>query len=200
MKTYGNYKDYPLEQWVWPNFTPHEMRSKGDDSLAVNAVAMGRLQRLRNILELPMVITSAYRSPEHNRNVGGAAKSMHLQARAFDVQMQGLDPATFEAAARKVGFTGFGFYEESGFIHIDTGPAREWGNRWWKKPRTNPTQSTTIRAVAVTATSGASGAAVAVAKLDPTAQYIVLAFCGVAALSLLWIVRRRLARWAGGDR
>jgi uncharacterized protein (TIGR02594 family) len=68
------------------------------------------------------------------------------------------------------------------------------------EPRTNPTQSTTVRAVAVTATSGASGVAVAVSKLDPTAQYIVLAFCGVALIGLGWILRERLRKWAGGDR
>nr|WP_273500787.1 DUF882 domain-containing protein [Paracoccus sphaerophysae] len=38
-------------------------------------------------------------------------------------------PVTFEAAAREVGFLGFGFYPRSGFMHIDLGPAREWGDR-----------------------------------------------------------------------
>ena len=199
MKTYKHYDDFPLDEWSWPDFTPREMRSKGDNSLAVDIDAMDKLQALRNIIG-PIRITSAYRSPAHNKAVGGAKNSMHLQARAFDVQMYGHDPAKVEAAARKVGFTGFGFYEKSGFVHIDTGPAREWGKRWWKTPRTSPTQSTTIRAVAITATSGASGAAVAVSKLDPTAQYIVLAFCGVALLGLGWIMRERLRKWAGGDR
>jgi hypothetical protein len=36
----------------------------------------------------------------------------------------------FEAAAREVGFLGFGFYPRSGFIHIDLGPARQWGERF----------------------------------------------------------------------
>ena len=40
------------------------------------------------------------------------------------------DPAAFEAAARKAGFLGFGFYPRSGFMHIDLGPAREWGERF----------------------------------------------------------------------
>jgi hypothetical protein len=42
------------------------------------------------------------------------------------------DPAVFEAAARKVGFTGFGFYppKAGNFIHLDIGPPREWGKRW----------------------------------------------------------------------
>ena len=40
------------------------------------------------------------------------------------------DPVAFEAAARAVGFLGFGFYPRSGFIHVDLGPARQWGERF----------------------------------------------------------------------
>ena len=40
------------------------------------------------------------------------------------------DPVAFEAAAREVGFLGFGFYPRSGFIHVDLGPARTWGPRF----------------------------------------------------------------------
>src|SRR5690606_6817491 len=36
----------------------------------------------------------------------------------------------FEAAARAVGFLGFGYYPRSGFMHIDLGPARQWGERF----------------------------------------------------------------------
>ena len=40
------------------------------------------------------------------------------------------DPAAFEAAAREVGFLGFGFYPRSGFMHVDLGPVRQWGERF----------------------------------------------------------------------
>jgi len=30
----------------------------------------------------------------------------------------------------KAGFTGFGYYPKSGFMHIDTGPERTWGTPW----------------------------------------------------------------------
>lgn len=69
-----------------------------------------------------------------------------------------------------------------------------------KEPRTNPAKSSTVQAVAVTAASGAGGVAAALGQLDPTAQYLVLGFCGVALLGLGWILRERLRKWAAGDR
>ena len=46
---------------------------------------------------------------------------------AVDIAMANHDPAAFEAAARKAGFLGFDFHSLSGFMHVDTGPARQWG-------------------------------------------------------------------------
>jgi uncharacterized protein YcbK (DUF882 family) len=46
---------------------------------------------------------------------------------AFDIAMSNHEPATFAATARAVGFLGFGTYPRSGFMHIDLGPARSWG-------------------------------------------------------------------------
>jgi hypothetical protein len=62
--------------------------------------------------------------------VGGATRSKHLDGAAFDIAMANHDPVAFEAAAREVGFLGFGFYPRSGFMHIDLGPARQWGERF----------------------------------------------------------------------
>lgn len=76
-------------------------------------------------------------------------------------------------------------------------------SRWLEqKPsaRTNPVKSTTVQAVAVTVASGAGGVAAALSQLDPTAQYLVLGFCGVALIGLGWILRERLRKWAAGDR
>ena len=49
----------------------------------------------------PIAIRSAYRSPEHNKRVGGAKASKHLEGTAFDISMANHDPETFIAAARK---------------------------------------------------------------------------------------------------
>jgi hypothetical protein len=44
--------------------------------------------------------------------------------------MSNHDPVAFEAAAREVGFLGFGYYPRSGFMHIDLGPSRTWGDKF----------------------------------------------------------------------
>ncbi|WP_170563048.1 TIGR02594 family protein [Ruegeria atlantica] len=69
-----------------------------------------------------------------------------------------------------------------------------------RKPRTNPVQSTTIRASATQIGASAAGATTAVAALDGTAQIIALALASIVALAALWILRERLHKWAAGDR
>jgi zinc D-Ala-D-Ala carboxypeptidase len=128
-KVYANWSDYPMNEWRWPNFSPREMACKGTGRLMLDPVAMDRLQALRNRLGRPLLITSAYRSPEHNARLPGAAlNSLHMRGIAFDVRMENHDPHEFVKAARAVGFTGIGTYPRSGFIHVDTGPARTWGD------------------------------------------------------------------------
>lgn len=118
----------PETGWRWPHFRPSELACKGSGSLKIDPASLDKLEELRATIGKPLRILSAYRSPAHNRKVGGATNSQHLAAKAFDVMQKDLDPAQFVAAAILAGFTGFGFYPDQGFIHIDTGPARSWGN------------------------------------------------------------------------
>ena len=127
MKVYSNWKQYPMDRWRWKNFSPQELACKGTGSLMLNDDAMDKLQALRDRLARPLIITSAYRSPQHNRNVGGARGSKHMEGIAFDVRMDNHDPHEFIKAARSVGFTAIGTYPRSNFIHIDT---RAGGARW----------------------------------------------------------------------
>ena len=121
---YKHWRDVPEGFWRWQNFSPAEIACRGTGKLLINEPALDKLQALRDRLGKPLIVNSAYRSPEHNRAVGGATRSMHLDGAAFDISMANHDPVAFEAAARKVGFLGFGFYPRSGFMHIDLGPAR----------------------------------------------------------------------------
>lgn len=127
-KVYKTWQDFPMAEWRWPNFSPQELASKREGELMIDEAALDKLQKLRNTLGKPLLITSAYRSEAHNKAVGGAPRSQHRLAKAFDVRMDNQDPQHFESIARAIGFTGFGHYPKSGFMHIDTGPARRWND------------------------------------------------------------------------
>jgi uncharacterized protein YcbK (DUF882 family) len=75
-------------------------------------------------------ILSAYRTPETNAMLerttfGVAENSQHLYGRALDIR---LDTRLADAmlAARAMQRGGVGWYPHSGFLHIDTGPVRNW--------------------------------------------------------------------------
>jgi uncharacterized protein YcbK (DUF882 family) len=77
----------------------------------------------------PITILSAYRSPAHNRKVGGARNSQHVQGRALDLRPpKGFTVATFytllrDMAARPFSaIKGLGKYERHGFVHVDIRP------------------------------------------------------------------------------
>jgi len=130
IRTFRHFSEVPAHLWRWPNFSPAEVACRGTGQLKLHPEGLDKLQALRDRLGKPLILRSAYRSPEHNRAVGGAPRSKHMDGTAFDVAMANHDPVAFEAAAREVGFLGFGFYPRSGFIHIDLGPARQWGDRF----------------------------------------------------------------------
>jgi zinc D-Ala-D-Ala carboxypeptidase len=130
IRTYSHFRDVPERSWRWKNFSPAEIACRGTGQLKLHPEGMDKLQALRDRLGKPLIVRSAYRNPEHNRAVGGATRSNHMDGTAFDIAMANHDPVAFEAAAREVGFLGFGFYPRSGFMHIDLGPERQWGERF----------------------------------------------------------------------
>jgi hypothetical protein len=84
-------------------------------------------------------ITSGYRSPEHNRRVGGAPKSMHVQGKAADIDMSGMSEqqrAALVEALRAQGVTRFGTYSSSpNMLHVDLSDAN--GAFWQMHDSTN---------------------------------------------------------------
>jgi hypothetical protein len=141
---------------------------------------------------------------------------------AFDIAMANHDPVAFEVAAREVGFLGFGYYPRSGFMHIDLGPARQWGEAFAMRAsafavevppaREVLSESRTLRGTgtAGVATLGAAGVEVAQAVLAETQSailplmpyldtlrwvFIALALAGIAVA--VWA---RVDDWTRGQR
>ena len=190
---YDHWRDVPESARRWPNFSPAEIAGRGTGKLLINAPALDKLQALRDWLGKPLIVRSAYRSPEHNRAVGGAARSKHMDGAAFDIAMVNHDPAAFEAAARAVGFLGFGFYPRSGFIHVDLGPSRQWGERF-------PVRATAFAEDAPPAREVLADTQVAVLPLVPYLDTLRWVFIAVALGGIAVTIYARLDDWKRGRR
>ena len=116
-----------------PNFTWHELSCKcGCGTSYMTPRSLNRLQAVRDIVGVPMTITSAARCPLHNAFVGGAPMSFHRStpmkpACAFDVAVtDNLTKDMLLAAVQLVGFKGLGINYNT-FVHFDD---RGYRARW----------------------------------------------------------------------
>jgi uncharacterized protein YcbK (DUF882 family) len=76
-------------------------------------------------------VISGYRSPEtneklHEKSSGVSQHSLHMQGRAIDVRIAGVDCARLAASALELKRGGVGYYRASNFVHLDTGAFRTW--------------------------------------------------------------------------
>ena len=85
------------------------------------------LEIVRAHYDSPVIVNSGYRCSIHNKNVGGATSSLHLQGQAVDFRVVGVDPAKVysfcDALIKDAG--GVGKYQS--FTHIDN---RGYKARW----------------------------------------------------------------------
>ncbi len=80
----------------------------------------------------PFHVISGYRSPKTNaalrqHSTGVAKKSLHMQGKAIDIRLPGLQLSSLHQAACQLRLGGVGYYSKSNFIHVDTGHVRYWG-------------------------------------------------------------------------
>jgi hypothetical protein len=72
-----------------------------------------------------VTVTSTGRGAGHNRAVGGASKSYHLNCQAADLRVHG-NVASAASFLRNHGSVGGFHHYGGGLFHIDTGPKRSW--------------------------------------------------------------------------
>ncbi len=80
-------------------------------------------------------VISGFRSASSNellRRKGGggvAEKSLHLEGKALDVRLRGVQTAHLRDLALELGRGGVGYYPKADFVHIDTGRVRTWSGK-----------------------------------------------------------------------
>ncbi len=124
-------------------------RVPADRERAILLLVTMWLQPLRDALG-PVHVLSGYRTPSHNASVGGARQSVHLLRTRLPhrpdtsrVYAAAGDIVARHSASREVaGWAaahrdstpqlvdkhrgGIGEYRDAGFVHLDTGPRRDW--------------------------------------------------------------------------
>jgi uncharacterized protein YcbK (DUF882 family) len=90
---------------------------------------MTRLRRPNGEID----IVCGYRTPESNEylrnlgpNTGVAEHSQHVQAKAIDIRVPGVQTRRLRDAALSLEAGGVGYYPTSQFVHVDVGPVRTW--------------------------------------------------------------------------
>ena len=76
-------------------------------------------------------IISGYRSPATNEMLrkttsGVARKSFHMTGQAIDIRLTDVATNNLRDVATSLGAGGVGYYPSSDFLHVDTGPVRQW--------------------------------------------------------------------------
>ncbi len=80
----------------------------------------------------PFSVISGYRSQRtndmlRNRSHGVAKKSYHIRGMAMDLRMSGVSAERISNIGEALAAGGVGRYSSSNFVHLDSGPVREWG-------------------------------------------------------------------------
>jgi uncharacterized protein YcbK (DUF882 family) len=76
-------------------------------------------------------IVCGYRTPWSNtylreHSSGVALHSQHMEAKAIDIRIPGIQTALVRDAALALQRGGVGYYAQSDFVHVDVGPVRRW--------------------------------------------------------------------------
>jgi len=113
------------------HFTSDEFDSPDDPGSGdkMNPQFMQLLDEARDIAGIPFRINSGFRTPKHNKKVGGSSNSSHLRGRAADIACtHSSQRFRIVAALIAAGFNRVGI--ASSFIHVDNDNVKTPGVAW----------------------------------------------------------------------
>lgn len=118
------------EIYISKDFKLKEFQCKGGtQEVKVHAQLIALLQILRTKVNKPIIVNSGYRTPEHNKKIGGSKDSFHMKGMAVDISIpKGWTVDSLAELGKQIGFTGIGRYNN--FVHFDVRPIKaEWDYR-----------------------------------------------------------------------
>ena len=102
------------------NFKAKEFASKdGAEIVIISKPLINLLSQLRHRIGRPIYINSGYRTPQHNKKVGGARYSYHQYGMAADIRAEGITPEELYNILDEMlgGWGGLELHDT--FVHVD---------------------------------------------------------------------------------
>lgn len=104
-----------MEYFTFAEFDSPDINSGGEK---MDCDFLEKLERAREIADIPFKINSGYRTVSHNKKVGGKSNSSHLRGLAVDISCTDSRSRYFILTALlEAGFSRIGV--GSSFIHVD---------------------------------------------------------------------------------
>ena len=119
----GSGKDYADYSTSWGT----HVASKKVNTLCLTPALRLAIMDIEGHFGKKAVMTSGYRTPSYNSQVGGSDESYHTKCMAADFFIPGVPKSELIAYAKRVSLIGgLGCYPNRNFIHIDV-RSRPWG-------------------------------------------------------------------------
>lgn len=130
-----------LPYWVQGEYVPdslaeinHVLRDyRNDQVAAIDVRLLDLLDHVKAQLgtSQPFQVISGYRSPATNRMLserssGVAKHSLHMEGKAIDIRIPGIQLADLRKTGLALQGGGVGYYPTSDFVHLDVGRVRTW--------------------------------------------------------------------------
>jgi len=110
------------DQYLRRNFKIKEFAcNDGSKMILYSSITLDWLQAIRDIVGIPIEITSAYRTYSYNKSIDGAKQSQHMYGRAVDIKVpKGYTNYKLLSVVERVSgyICGIGKYDT--FIHLDS--------------------------------------------------------------------------------
>jgi len=109
-------KHFDFEEFDCPTLEGSGLPTSDGGKMCIDFLK--KLDEAREIANVPFVITSGYRTPQHNLDVGGIVGSSHCKGLAVDIACNNSgDRVKILTALIQVGFRRIGIHKS--FIHSD---------------------------------------------------------------------------------
>lgn len=104
---------------IFPHFSLKEFECPCCHQVKLVPYLVYLLEKLREEVNCPVIVTSGYRCPGYNEAVGGGKRSYHLKGMAADVSVSEINPPELGKLAYQVGFPTVLVYRSRWFCHLD---------------------------------------------------------------------------------